>query len=412
MAGLPPLAPPTPPALSPAPQPPASAPENPSQVAAPASPEAGPPAHHVPTTDELADAAPPHAPQPLVELPQATAATPYRAELPAFSDPGGQGLRLAAEALPQGLAFEDLGVGKGVIQGAATEAGSTAVHIVATNHAGRTAQMTATLMIADRPKPSPPPAVKPVPPAPPPAPPLSAEARLETPAQAPTEQKTSPAAAPAAAPAPEARLEAPASPADRERRFVQSYTGGDCFLVEPLPGAHVYLGVGDKLEPFRKFEEAFKRELGAEPELSVRAITAPECPAIELLRPGASGASDAPRIELADYRLSHDKPLSGKILNLGARHAYLLLIDNDGIAYRLDVKPKSGSNSATFSVPLHPDASSTGPLQVVLTIVSSNPIPALDSFRSGPLKALAPALLEEARSGSASVGAEFFTFVN
>jgi serine/threonine-protein kinase len=273
--------------------------------------------------------------------------------------------------------------------------------------------MTATLMIADRPEPSLPSAVKPVPPAPPPAPPLSAEARLETPAQASTEQKNLPTAAPGAAPAPapEARLEAPQRPADRERRFVQSYAGGDCFLVEPLPGAHVYVGVGDKLEPFRKFEEAFKRELGAEPQLSVRPITAPECPAIELLRPGASGVSNAPRIELADYSLRPNMPLSGKILNLGGRQAYLVLVDNDGGAYRLDVKTQPGSDFTTFSIPLTPDAASTGPPQVVLAIVSSKPIPALDSFRSGQLKVLAPALLEEARSGSAAVGANFFTFV-
>ena len=60
-------------------------------------------------------------PRRLVELPPATVATPYRAELPAFSDRSGQGLRLAADGLPPGLAFEDLGDGKGVIQGFAGE---------------------------------------------------------------------------------------------------------------------------------------------------------------------------------------------------------------------------------------------------------------------------------------------------
>ena len=40
------------------------------------------------------------------------------------------------------------------------------------------------------------------------------------------------------------------------------------------------------------------------------------------------------------------------------------------------------------------------------------PIPALELFRSGPLKTIAPTLFEEARAGSASVGAEFFTFAN
>jgi serine/threonine-protein kinase len=350
------------------------------------------------TADQLADAAPPRAPQPRVDLLPATVGTPYRAELPGFTEHGGKGLRLAADSLPEGLSFTDLGEGRGAIEGAPTRPGSAEMRVVATDHNGRTAEMTAALVIADRPTPPPPVPVKP-------APPEQPEVQHET--------QPTPHAEPLPRPPPpqEARLEAPPTPAERERQFVEGYNGGDCFLVKPAGGARAYLGVGHELEPFQRFEEAFRRELGAEPQLSLRLITAPECPALDLIQSGVGGASGVPRIELADYRVGRGKPLSGKILNLGGRQAYLVLVDNDGAAYRLDVKPQPGSDSATFSVPLHPDASSTGPLQVVLAIVSSKPIPAVESFRSGPLKALAPALLEEARNGSASVGAEFFTFV-
>ena len=373
----------------------------------------GPPAQHIPTTEELVAAAPPRAPQTAVELPPATVATPYRAELPAFSDRSGQGLRLAADALPPGLAFEDLGGGKGVIKGAPEQAGPVTARITATNHAGKTAQMTASLAVADRPAPSLPPAAKPVAAAqpdqeaPPTPPPPQAEARPETPQPVQT--------APAVVPPPvhEARLEAPPGPADRERLFVQGYDGGACFFVKPLSeGARAFIGVGDQLGPFQRFEGAFKRELGAEPQLSLRLITAAECPALDLIRAGAGETASAPRIELTDYRVGRNRPLAGRIANLGGRRAYLLLIDNDGAAYRLDAKPQPGDDAATFSVPLTPDAGSTGPLQIVLAIASAKPIPSLDTFRSGPLKALAPALLEEARAGSAAVGAEFFTFAN
>ena len=423
---LPQLAPAAP--SEPAPQPPVAVTENPAQTATPAPPEApappppppatGAPAQHIPTTDELVAAAPPHAPQPLVELPPATVATPYRAELPAFSDHGDQGLRLSADGLPPGLAFEDLGDGKGVVEGAPAQAGPVAARIVATNRAGRTAQMTATLVVADRAAPSPPQAVTPAPPAEPDqgAPPAAsvptpppAEARPESPPQPP--DHTAPAGVPP--PVHEARLETPPGPADRERRFVQGYDGGACFFVKPLAaGARAFLGVGDQLASFQRFEEAFRRELGAEPQLSLRLITAAECPAVDLIRAGAGEAATAPRIELADYRVGRNRPLAGKIANLGGRHAYLVLVDNDGAAYRLDAKPQPGADAATFSVPLTPDAGSTGPLQVVLAIVSATPIPSLETFRSGPLKALAPALLEEARVGSVAVGAEFFTFAN
>ena len=339
---------------------------------------------------------PPRAPQPFIDLPPATAGAPYRNELPKFVDPGGKGLRLAAESLPQGLTFDDLGDGKGVIEGAPTETGSATVRVVATNHAGRTAQMTATLVVADKaPAPARPTAVEPVKAAPPAqpdhaAPPVSVsppvhEARLETPQ--------------------------PTTPEERERLFVEGYNGGDCFLVKPLPGggAPAYLGVGDKLGPFERFEEAFKREVRADPQLSLRPITTPECPILDLLRPGVGDAS-GPRIELTDYTVGRNKPLAGRIANLGGRRAFLILVDNDGVAYRLEAKPESGGDAATFSVPLTPDAGSARQLQVLLAIVSTKPIPALEAFRSGPLKAIEPALLEEARNGDASVGAEFFTF--
>ena len=99
-------------------------------------------------------------------------------------------------------------------------------------------------------------------------------------------------------------------------------------------------------------------------------------------------------------------------MGLAGRRIYLVLVDNDGAAYRLDARPQPDGDIATFSVPLTPDAESTGPLQVVLAIASSTPISALETFRSGQLKTLAPALLEAAGVGSASVGLEFFNFAD
>jgi serine/threonine protein kinase len=419
-AALPPLAPPASGPIESRPQtaalPPAEAPSAPEPSAAASSPpSASPTAQHVPTAEELVEASPPHASQALVELPPATVATPYRAELPAFSDRAGEGIRLAADALPQGLTFEDLGDGKGVIEGKPEKAGAVDARIVATNHSGRTAQMTAKLVIAER---TPPQAVKPAslapanvagPQAAPVPEPLPEASFSKAPNAEPDHKAPQAAASP---PVHEASLETPSSPADRERLFVRDYQGGDCFLLQPLAGrARAYLGIGDEFGAFKGFEEAFKRVIGQEPDLTLRLITAAECPALDLLRAGAGEASEAPRIELTDYRVGPNRPLAGRIAGLAGRRAYLLLVDNDGNAYRLEATTDRGGDAATFSVPLTPDSGSTGPLQVILAVVAKTPIPALDAFRSGPLKTLAPALAEDTRAGSASVGAEFFTFV-
>ena len=71
-----------------------------------------------------------------------------------------------------------------------------------------------------------------------------------------------------------------------------------------------------------------------------------------------------------------------------------------------------GRDAAAFSVPLTPDASSIGPVQILLAIVSAKSIPALETFRSGPLNAIAAQLVDSARGGSVSVEADFFKFVN
>ena len=380
-------------------QPAANAPESLPQTMTPAegqTPDSRPPTH-VPTSDELADDIAPRASQSLVELPPATVGASYRHVLPGFTDPGGKGLRLAAASLPEGLTFEDLSNGKGVIQGAPTQAGNATMQVIATNHAGRTAQMTATIVVADKASPLP---------------------IAHSPDSGKSESDQAVAPVPVPPPVHEAILEKPhtsQSPEDRERLFVQSYNGGECFFVKPVPGDRggpAYLGVGDQPGQFKAFVDAFKQEVGAEPQLILRQITAPECEVLDLIRAGAGEASGAPRIELTDYAVGPDRPLAGKIANLGKRNVSLILIDNDGAAYRLDAQPEPGGDAATFSVPLTPDAESARQSQVILAIASTKPIPALETFRRGPLKAIAPALLGATQSGSALVGAEFFTFAN
>ena len=119
----------------------------------PASEPPGQPPRPV-TAETLADALPPRAAQANVDLPTATVGSRYQAEMPTFVDPGGKGLRLTATGLPDGLTFSDLGGGKGAIEGVPQQATSASIRIVATNHHDRTAQMSATLVVGDKPAPA------------------------------------------------------------------------------------------------------------------------------------------------------------------------------------------------------------------------------------------------------------------
>ena len=382
------------------------------------------------TAETLADALPPKVAQANVDLPAATVGSAYRAELPTFGDPGGKGLRLTASGLPEGLTFSDLGGGKGAIEGVPQQAASASIRIVATNHNDRTARMSATLVVADKPAPPPEPVAKTEPP--PAAAPSqnlpqgSASAQTALPAQ-PTAgaQVAAPAplppaiqaAARAPVPAPQqaARVEtprpeilsrrdrralaglsshdrkcrsvsAPASPEDKAKAFIASFDGGECFLIEPLPGAtnpHEYQAVGRTIEPFRRFNSAYKREVGVEANLTLAPITAEQCPALDLVRLAAPDGRQAPRLRLQNYEVGPGQPLRGTISGLERRRIYLVLVDNDGLAHRLETKVDASGDSATFSVPLTADASSIGPMQMLLAIVSDKPIPALENSSLG-----------------------------
>jgi hypothetical protein len=465
-----------------------------------AGPEAGTPAPagtavtspekpHVPNADMLADAISPRAPASTLALSPATVDAPYRAELPAFEDPGGKGLRLSASSLPEGLTFKDLGQGKGEIEGEPKRPGSAAVEIVATNHHDMTAMMVATIAIEEKPAPAAAPATdnKPSGKSEPGPSPNTAVASLDRPrpsnplavlggatvgenfsADLPAFSAGANAAAimvraasdpPAGlgltdlgsglarlsgkptragsysfdvvatntagpgnpmtvtlevAPAPQI---GPSAGIEDEKAsaFLTKFEGGDCFFVKPLAAAgaaHAYLGVGAEVASFNRFVEAYKREIGVDPQLSLRHITSPECPVVEIMRPAVDEAA-APHIELADPHVGRNKPLTGTIANLRGRRLYLLLVDNEGAAYRLDAKIERGGDAASFSVPLNAtDAGTFGLIQLILAIVSDKPMPVLETFRSGAAKTIAPQLVEAARSRSAAVDVNFFDIVN
>jgi serine/threonine-protein kinase len=223
---------------------------------------------------------------------------------------------------------------------------------------------------------------------------------------------------PAATPETVARIEtpvAPASPEEKARAFIASFDGGECFLIEPLPRAtkpHEYQAVGRAIEPFRRFDSAYKRAVGVEADLTMAPITAEQCPALDLVRLAAPAGRRPPRLTLQNYEVGPGQPLLGTISNLEGRRLYLVLVDNDGLVHRLEAKVDASGDSATFSVPLTADASSVGPIQMLLAIVSDKPVPALDTLHSANLKLIASRLVDDARRASASVEADYFKFVN
>ncbi len=319
---------------------------------------------------------PPRAPQAALSLGGATVDKDFVADLPPFSDPGdAKGITLRVEPrLPEGLAFVDLGSGFGEISGKPAKAGQFAFEVVATNGAGGSAQMTTRIAVAPAaPEPKPPPSK------------TDADNKIAT-------------------------LE----PADNATNLLRGFDGGPCFLVRvrgDSRNSFVIDGVGSDKEPFQRFYASFIHDVGIEPTLTVTLIAPAQCPAVELIAAARATRAAAPTIELAASGIARGKPLAGTIGALAGRNLDLLLISNDGFAYEIEHRGATSERNERFSVPITPDANSTGALQIVLAIASPKQLDALVAFRSGAAADILPKIAAQIASSDAALEAAYFKFL-
>jgi hypothetical protein len=139
------------------------------------------------------------------------------------------------------------------------------------------------------------------------------------------------------------------NPEDKAKAFIASFDGGECFLIEPLPGAtkpHEYQAVGRTIEPFRRLDSACKRGRRRDEPHNIAdhrgAMSRPRS------RPACRRTATAARLRLQNYQVG--QPLLETISGLERRRLYLVLVDNDGLAHRLETKVDPNGDSAAFSV--------------------------------------------------------------
>ena len=210
-------------------------------------------------------------------------------------------------------------------------------------------------------------------------------------------------------------IPAPPSLAEKARRFVGAFNGGDCFLVRRLDetdGRESYLGFGRDPAPFQRFDTDYKTKVGAEADIRGGVITQEQCAALDLIRLGEAESAAGPRLELQNGDVGRSKPLTGKITNLGARRVYLIRVDDQGLAHRLEVKRQPGGDVATFNIALAPDGASAGSYQILLAVVSDAPIAVLEDPHRTPLRSIASRVVDEARRTTVFVEADYFKFVD
>ena len=165
--------------------------------------------------------------------------------------------------------------------------------------------------------------------------------------------------------------------AERIRKYVTQYAGGDCFFILPVAvsqNAAVIEGFGASTAPFEAFDKAFRREQGFEASVGVRQVTQAQCPAIKFLSQVGSDQARTPRITLSATELKAGETLNGTIENFANRVVELLMVSDRGEVQSLSYLLKPGIDLLSFAVPT---ARASGP-QLLLVVATPQ---VLDSLR-------------------------------
>jgi serine/threonine-protein kinase len=169
--------------------------------------------------------------------------------------------------------------------------------------------------------------------------------------------------------------------------------------------------LGAALQPFHGLDEAFQREIGFSPDIGVRQVTAPQCPAITLLGQLRGERARAPRLDLDKVAVRSGETLSGTVERFGSRHIELVLVTDRGTVQNVSNLLKPGIDAKTFSIGLQQRPDATGSLpQLLVAVASPRPLQTLQSSQPAGADQLFPALLSEAtRSGQTlGVAARYF----
>ena len=343
-----------------------------------------------PKQDALPANLPPDFPAATVTPEAAKLGWSYVATLPRFVDPEGGTIAITVDGQPPpGIGVFWKPDGTVQFSGIATTAGTYPFRLVARDPAGGTTLVPVTLSVietGDNPIRILPPGSDAVPPAP---------------------QDTDVAALPPPEAVPDKPVEVPPPEVPRDRTvlgFLSAFEGGACFFARPLTtevaSAHIE-GFGSAVEGFQRLESSFMKDFGAEPRIDVRLVAAGQCPAVEFLDGLGSHRHDARMIALDSYEVGGSVRLSGRVVGVPSGALTVLLVDNDGVAYRLDPMLKPTADGASFSIPIEADAASKGVPQLLLAIATAEPLASLPA--SAPAAELFPNLAAELAGSGADV---------
>jgi hypothetical protein len=181
----------------------------------------------------------------------------------------------------------------------------------------------------------------------------------------------------------------PTDPGERISRFVNTYDGGECFLVVPVTvseGKATLEGYGSSAAPFEVLDYEFKRTNGFEATVGYHTVTPQQCAAITLVSRFRNQRGPAPRLDISAGNLRSDGYITGTVADFGNRNLELLMVDHEGIVQSLTKLLRLAGDRGSFTINIRRSDAGPPKLQLLLAVVSAKPLNALKPPQTGSVE--------------------------
>jgi len=216
-----------------------------------------------------------------------------------------------------------------------------------------------------------------------------------------------PPVAPPAPPTPAPDVQ-PVDPVVRITRYVNGYDGGECFFISPVRVAMDSAGIegfAKSADPFEAFDQAFSKNIEFSPDITGQKVWVSQCPAVDFLRRVRGQEGTTPILELRSIMLRSGQSMAGEIRDFGNQSVNLLQVQDDGLVRNVSAVLREDQDAKVFDLQISREGTG-GPFpQMLVVVVSSQPLAALETRTPVPADKFFPAVLKEVAAKGQKLGA-------
>lgn len=188
--------------------------------------------------------------------------------------------------------------------------------------------------------------------------------------------------------------------------YVRNYDGGACFHVAVTDlgqGSASIVGFGTDPRPFVKFSQDFQAANGFAADIQLRVVSQAQCVVVDNLGKLVGKAAQPLDLSLDFDLINANRPLQGRLANVGNRKTALLLVDNEGFVYNLGQYLKGSGNVRDFKVVLRATRVAKPKPQLVITLATPTELKSLKNKGPVPAERLLPKLIKELSNSGGNV---------